>query len=137
MISFMITDSSAGWGFSMVLYFLSLVVFPTATVLFYKTKKSGWLLLTMFLTYSAVSTIGLFILTMNMEPLGIPVLDSIFPQTSPSTHILTFLFFAGMIWAISRENIRKIYVINNYTMILTISITTVIVGLGMVLFLWI
>lgn len=131
MISFMFTDSSAGWDFSMVLYFLPLVIVPTATILFYKRNKFGWLLLTMFLTYSAVSAIGLFILTMNMEPLGIPALDSIFPQTSPSTHILTFLFFAGTIWAISRENIRTVYTITMQTMILTISITAVIVGLGL------
>lgn len=131
MISFMFIDSSAGWDFSMVLYFLPLVVVPTATVLFYKRKKSGWLLLTMFLTYSAVSAIGLIILTINMEPSGIPALDSIFPQTSPSTHILTFLFFAGTIWAISRENIRTVYTITKQTMILTISITAVIVGLGL------
>jgi hypothetical protein len=131
MISFMFTDSSAGWDFIMGLYFLPLVVVPTATIMFYKRNKFGWLLLTIYLTYSAVSAIGLFILTMNMEPLGVTALDSIFPQTSPTTHILTFLFFVGTIWAISRENIRTVYTITKQTMILTISITVLIVGLGL------
>jgi len=131
MISLMITDSSAGWDFSIVLYFLPLVVVPTAAILFYKKNTFGWLLLTMYLTYSAVSAIGLFILTMNMERSGTPALDSIFPQTSPSTHIFTFIFFAGTIWAISRENIRTIYTITKQTMILTISITALTVGLGL------
>jgi hypothetical protein len=131
MISFMFTDSSIGWDFSIVLYFLPLVVVPTATVLFYKRKKIGWLLLTMFLTYSAVSAIGLFIFTVNMKPSGFEALDGLFPQTSPTTHIMTFLFFAGTIWVISREKIRTVYKITKQTMILTISITAVIVGFGL------
>ncbi len=131
MISFIITDSSTGWDFSMLLYFLPLVVVPTVTILFYKRKKIGWILFTMFMTYSAVSAIGLFILTINMEPLGIPSFDSIFPQTSPPTHLLSFLFFTGTIWALCRENIRTVYTITKQTMIITISITAVIVGFGL------
>ncbi|WP_339704466.1 hypothetical protein [Algoriphagus aquimarinus] len=131
MISFMFTDSSGDWDFSIVLYFLPLVVVPTATILFYKRKKFGWLLLTMYLTYSAVSAIGLFILTMNMKPSGFDALDNFFPQTSSTTHLLTFLFFVGTIWAISRENIRTVYSITKQTMVLTISIAAIIVGLGL------
>lgn len=131
MISFVSTDNSSDWDFSMVLYFLPVVFVPTATILFYKRKKSGWILLTMFLTYSAILVIGLFILTINMEPLAIPALENIFPETSPFTHIFTFLFFAGTIWAITRKNIRAVYTITKQTMILTISITAIIVGLGL------
>jgi len=131
MISFMFTDSSSDWDFNMVIYFLPLVVVPTATILYYKRKKNGWLLLTMFLTYSAVLAIGLFILTINMEPSGFAALDNLFPQTSPTTHLLTFLFFAGTIWSISRENMRTVYTISKQTMVLTISITAIIVGLAL------
>jgi len=131
MISYMFTDGSADWDFSMVLYFLPLVVVPTATALFYKRKKNGWLLLTTFLAYSAVSAIGLFVLTINVKPSGFAVMDNIFPQTSPTTHLLNFLFFAGTIWAISQENIRAVYAISKLTMIMTISITAIIVGLGL------
>ena len=131
MVSFMFTDNSADWDFSMVLYFLPLLVVPTATILFFKRNKFGWLLLTVFLTYSAVSAIGLSILTMNMEPMGTPALDNIFPQTSLTAHLLTFLFFVGTIGAISRDNIRTVYIISKQTMVLTILITAIIVGLGL------
>lgn len=131
MVSFMFTDSSADWDFSMMLYFLPLVVVPIATILFYKRRKFGWLLLTMFLTYSAVSAIGLFIMTINIEPSNFLLLDAIFPPNSSATHLLTFLFLAGTIWAISRENIRTVYAISKQTMILTISITAIIIGLGL------
>lgn len=49
MISFMFTDSGAKWDFSMVLYFLPLLIVPTATILFFKRKKIGWTLLAIFL----------------------------------------------------------------------------------------
>ena len=82
----------------------------------------------MFLTYSAVNEIGNFIVTINMEPTGIPALDSLIPQTSPITSLFKFLFFSGAVWVISKENIRTVYAISKQTMILTISITTIIVG---------
>lgn len=130
MISFMFTDSSADWDFSMVLYFFSLVVIPTATILFYKRTKFGWLLLTIFLTYSAVSAFEMFILTLKMGPSDVTVFDNIFPQTSPIIYILTFIFFAGTIWAICSENVRRIYSVSKLTMSLTIIATALIVGLG-------
>jgi len=134
MVSFMFTDSSANWDFSMVLYFFPLVVVPVATILFYKRKKLGWLLLTMFLTSSAVSAIGLFILTMIMKHSGFDATDNFSPQTSLTTYLLTFIFFAGIIWTISKENIRSVYAINKQTMLLTILITAIIIGLGLITF---
>lgn len=137
MLRFMFTDSYAEWDFSMVLYFLPLIIIPTATILFYMRKKTGWLILTIFLAYSAVSAIGQFFLTIKMKPSGISALDDIFPQVSPITYILSFLFFGGIIWAISREKIRTIYSISKRTMILTISIVTLIVAFGVIIsFVW-
>jgi len=131
MLKFMFTDSYSEWDFSTVFYFLSFIIIPTATILFYMRKKIGWLLLTIYLVYSAVSTIGLFILTMkvNMYPEG-PT--AIFPQISPTIHILSFLFLSGIIWVISREKIRTIYSIGKRTMVLTISIATLVVVLEII-----
>jgi hypothetical protein len=131
LIGFMFTDSSASWDLSMVLYFLPLIIVPIATILFYKKRKIGWLLLTIFLTYSAVNTIGLFILTMNIQPSEFKTLDNLFPQTSLANYFFTFLFFTGIIWAISRENIRNIYKISKNMLILTVTITAVIVGIAL------
>ena len=134
MLKFMFTDSYAEWDFSMVLYFLPLIIIPTATILFYMRKKTGWLLLTIFLTYSAVSVIGQFVLTIKMKPSGVSALDDIFPQVSPITYILSFLFFSGIIWTISRKKIRTIYFISSRAMILTISIVTLVMVLGIITF---
>jgi len=130
MLRFMITDSYAEWDFSMVLYFFPLIVIPTAAILFYMKKKIGWLLLSIFLTYSAVSAIGQFILTMNMKLSGIEALDNLFPPISSVTYIIVFAFFVGIIWAISRESVRIVYSVSKQTMILTVAITALIVGFG-------
>ena len=123
MLKFMFTESYAEWDFSMVLYFLPLIIIPTATVLFYMRKKTGWLLLTIFLVYSAVSAIGSFILAIKWKPSG-TTLDNLFPQIQPITYLLSFLFMSGIIWVISREKMRNIYSISKPTMVLTISIVT-------------
>ena len=137
MLKFMFTDSYSEWDFSMVLYFLPLIIIPTATILFYMRKKAGWLLLTIFLTYSAVSAIGMIILTMNRKQSGIEGLDSLFPQIPSLTYMLAFLFYSGIIWTISREKIRIIYSISKLTMTLTISIVTLVVALGIIrTFVW-
>lgn len=126
MIRFMLTDSGANWDFSTVLFFFPLILVPTATILFFKRKKIGWTLLTIFLTYSDVLSANLFIGTLNRQPSGFPLLDDIFPQTSPVTHIITLLFFTGTLWAICKKDIREIYTIDKKHMFRTIgSIATV------------
>ena len=129
MISFIFTDSGDKWDFSLVLYFLPLLIVPTATILFFKRKKIGWTLLAIFLSYSTVSSIGLFILTVNREPSNFPALDNIFPQTSPTTHVMTLLFFAGTLWTICKEEIREIYTIDKKYMFRTIGIIATLTAL--------
>ena len=123
MLRFMFTDSYAEWDFSMALYFLPLIMILTATILFYRRKKAGWLLLTIFLVYSAISAIGSFILAIKWKPSG-TALENLFPQTPPISYLLSFLFMSGIIWVISREKIRNVYSISKPTMIFTISIVT-------------
>jgi hypothetical protein len=129
MFSFMFTDSGAKWDFSMVLYFLPLLIVPTTTILFFKRKKIGWTLLAIFLSYSAVSSIGLFILTLNREPSAFPALENIFPQTSPTTHIMTLLFFAGILGTICKKEIREIFSVDQKYMFRTIGIIATLTAL--------
>jgi len=126
MISFMFTNNEAKWDFSMMLYFLPFVIIPIATFLFFKRKKIGWTLLAVYLTYSAISSFGLFILTINMKSSGVAILDSIFPQASPITHILTLAFWGGILWTISKGNIREIYSIDKKYMLATIGIVGIL-----------
>lgn len=130
MILFMFTDNAAIWDLSMVIYFFPLVIIPIATILFYKRNKLGWLLMMIYLTFSAVSVISLFILTLNMQSLRNTTVYSTFPKITLATHLLTFLLITTLIWGISREKIRIVYSIKKQTMIMTISIVAILVGIG-------
>ncbi|WP_299611241.1 hypothetical protein [uncultured Aquimarina sp.] len=123
MLRYMFTDSGAKWDLSMVEYFFHLIVLPLAAFLFWKRKKSGWILLSIFLTYSAITVIGLFLMNIGRQPSGIPALESLFPTVSPITYIMTLIFFGGTLWLISKEEIRNIYKISKQTMFLTIGLT--------------
>jgi hypothetical protein len=110
----------------MIEYFLPLVLLPIAIILFWLRKKSGWILLSAYLTYSAIGAIGLVIMTWNMEPIGVPALDRLFPQTSPTTQILTALFFVGNLWVLTKKDIKEEYNINRQTSFATIGISAVL-----------
>lgn len=115
------------WDWDLLLYLLPLIVVPVSIILFYKRKKSGWILIAMYLTYSAISVLGTIIMTIGAEPTDTP-LDILIP-VSPSIYIFPFLFYAGMICGICKQNLREIYTVDKQTMILTITITTVILGI--------
>lgn len=125
-----LADNPAEWDVSVALFFLPLIVLSIAIILFYKRKKSGWLLLTLFLTYSAIFEIGFFIVMFNIYSSSSIGFNGLLPQNLPIVNLFLFLFFAGTIWAISRKNVRDIYGISKQTMILTISIMAIIVGIG-------
>ena len=125
MLRYMFADGFM-WGFdaSILIYFVPLLLLPTAIILFYLRKKIGWILATIFLIYKAMSA-----LTMVIMAIRINSSDYIFlfiPQISPIPFILSFALFSGIIWLISREKLRTIYSISNLTMLLTISIVTFI-----------
>jgi hypothetical protein len=119
-IKFMFTDNEAQWDFSMVLYFLPLIIVPTAAILFYTRKKLGWTLLAIFLTYSLANAIVLFLIELNRQPSGFSALDNLFPATSIAIYIGTIIFYGGTLWAICKEDIREIYTIDKRTMFKTI-----------------
>lgn len=126
LVKFMLTDDIGGWDLSIIEYFLPLILLPAAVILFWLRKKSGWILMAAYLTYSAISSFGLIVMTWNTEPLGIPALDSLFPQTTPIAQILTTLFFGGTLWVMTKKEIKEHYNINRQTMIAAIGIAAVL-----------
>ena len=122
MLIYMFTASGGKWELNMIAYFFPLIMFPLTTFLFWKRKKSGWILLSIFLTYSAISAIGLLFINLDREPSVIPELESLFPTVSPITYIMTIIFFGGSLWLICKENIRNIYTISKQTMLVTIGL---------------
>lgn len=120
------------WDLSVLIFLLPLIILPVSAILFYKRQKSGWILLAIYLTYSAISVlIGMFMATWS-KPSG-TTLDLLISAT-PALYLIIFLFYAGMTGAICKNNIRQIYAVSKKTMILTLTITTTAVMLGIIFF---
>ncbi len=134
-VKFMLTVETCRWDLSVCECFLPLIILPVAVILFGFKKKSGWILMAAYLTYSAISAFGLIIKTWNKEPTGIPSLDSLFPQISTTTQILTTLFFAATLWVLTKKEIMQYYNINRQAMIITIGIAAALTVLFIGLFL--
>jgi len=126
MLHYLLTDSTGKWDLSMIEYFFPLIILPLATVLFWKRKKIGWILLSIFLTYSAVNAIGLFLMNLGRQTSEITVFDSIIPTASPITHLITLLFFGATLWLICKANVRDIFQITKKTMLQIIGFTILI-----------
>lgn len=129
LIQYIFTSGDSGWDFSLITFFLPIMYLPFMIYLFWKKKSTGWILLSIYLTYSAVNTIGLLIMSINSEPSDIPALDSLFPTTPAITYILTLIFYCGILWTIGKEHIRNNFKVNRRTMYLTNGITGAISSL--------
>lgn len=131
MLRFLFTDSTAVWDFSVVLYYLPLVLLLIGTLLFYKKNKRGWLLLTVYVSYAATSALGLLLYALTAEPLGIPGIDLMFPMPSVAVQFFSLLVYTASLWTLSKAAIREVYGISKQTLLLTIGITALIVGFGL------
>ena len=123
LIKIMLTDNSAGWDLSILVYLFPVIFLSIATILFGSRKKMGWVLMAIYLTYSAINTFGIIIRTWNMEPTEILGISNTFPQTSTNTQILITLFFGGILWVLSKKEIKEHYRINRRAAITTLGIT--------------
>jgi hypothetical protein len=129
MINFMFTNSSVEWDFSMVLYFMPLIILPLTTILFWQRKKIGWIILSLFLTYSATSSAGLFLTSLNTDYSTPSIFDDLFPQTIPTDYLFILLFYAGTLWVICKKDIRDIYTVNEKSMFVSIAFSVIATGL--------
>ncbi|MFK7970599.1 MAG: hypothetical protein AB8F95_09535 [Bacteroidia bacterium] len=119
LVRFILADSPAGWDMSMVEYFLPLIMLPVALVLFGMRKKAGWILMTAYISYSAILALVLVVMTWDTEASSIPALETLFPKTSPIIHFVGFAFFAGVWWIMMRQDIRKQFGISKQSAIRT------------------
>ena len=123
---FMFSDSGANWDFSMVEYVFPIILLPIAVILFWKRLKLGWIMLAVFLTYSALNSIILLSLNLGRQPSGIPFLEEIFPTVSAFVYFMSLLFFGGFLFLISKKGVRNILKVSNQTMLLTIALTIIV-----------
>jgi len=128
-IKFMLASSTSEWDASIILYFFPLVILPLGTLLFWIRKKTGWILLTIYLTFMALAAIFRFIYIQTTEPSGFSPLDDLTTNNSILKHLWSLFLNVGLLWVILKENIRKIYIIEKITVIISIGIPVVLTAI--------
>ena len=109
--------------FESISILLPQILLPIATIAFWKRKTLGWILLTAFLTFSAVGAMWLLFQSFYWKPSGFAGLNNFFPRPSPTKYIIQLLFLVGTIYILSKTNIREVYSIDKQKMGVTIGIT--------------
>ena len=134
-ITSLFTFNSGHWDLWVVSYLLPMIFLPIAIVLFWIRKKIGWILLTIFLTYSVINAISLLYMILSNKSSGYSIIDSLFPSPSSTETILSLLFFGGALLTICKNSVREKYKIDKRQLIASIGITTVLIGFIIFLFL--
>ena len=128
-IWYLFTDSYAEWGISELITFLPLMIITVSVILFWFRKRWGWILLAAYLTYTAVSALGLIMVSWNMKPVENSFFESFVTLPPTSGFIMLFLFYGGALWAINRKKIKIQFNINPTT-----ALTIMVISLGLTLF---
>lgn len=126
-----IINGNSGERFGYTLYLFPILVELTGTILFWLKKKSGWLLLSFFCSFSLIELLHGLYYSVSLQ-FQRETINYFFPAPSPAAYILMILFYVGTIFALTRQDIREIYRIHK-KIIKTPLIIGVLSGLS---FLW-
>jgi hypothetical protein len=127
MIEFLMSDIVKFWDCSATLYFVPLFVLVIAIAPFLMRKKTGWLLLVIYLTYCTVFSIGLLYESLIWQPSEIPLIAYLFVQAyDPITCLILIAFFSWILWTISQKDMRKVYKVDKKSMLFIIGIVSIL-----------
>ncbi|HRH51441.1 MAG TPA: hypothetical protein PLP23_22000 [Panacibacter sp.] len=106
-----------------VSYLTPLAVAPIAAFNFYKRKTRGWIMLAIFVSYSAVGALWMLIDLLSWKPSQFEGLHDLFPKSSSATYIIQLVFLTGTLYIIFKENIREVFKIDKQKALLIISLS--------------
>jgi len=109
--------------FESILHLSLLILLPVAIFTFWKRKKLGWILLTIFLTFSAVGAMWSLFHSFTWNPSGFPAMDNLFPRPDPTTYIIQLLLLIATLLVLCKKNIREAFSVDKQTMGVTIGVT--------------
>jgi hypothetical protein len=119
-LTWMFRDVHVKWDVGVLFYFLPPLVISAATLFFYLRKKIGWALLSIYLSCSLASAVGLIIYSLTREPSPYAAIENLFPSTPTTTQILTILFLVITLWTICRKGVLGIFKIGYKFVAITI-----------------
>ncbi len=126
MFSSLFDDSLGDWDLSVFEYLFPLFLVPLATLLFWLRKKNGWIILTAYLCYTVLSSLGSLIITLNTRAIDIAANNSLFDRPSTGSQILSIVFYASILWLINKPEIKSYFKISKKTSLATLGISIVV-----------
>jgi hypothetical protein len=103
---------------------LPLMLLLAAVIMFWKRKRSGWILLMAYLVFSAIGVLWILIQPYTWNSSGL--LGNLIPRPSPTTYIFQVLFLGGTIFVLCKPKIREVFSIDQSRMNTTIGVAVVI-----------
>ena len=103
-----------------LLFLIPILMLLLGITLFWKRKKLGWILLTIYATCLSVLSVWQIITAFSWEPSGIDFFDAFNPEPSPVLLIATFIFYTGTIYTLCKAGIREVYAIDRNKMFTTL-----------------
>jgi len=120
---FFIDDSAfAYFDISFFSTIIFLIIIPIAGFFFILKKKTGWALLTIYLTYAIISQIANIIMIYRWREEFSVNIGSLFPEPSPSAYIWRLFFYLGVLIVICKKDIREIFKVDKIFTITTIGV---------------
>jgi len=120
LIAFILTDKAPITAKDLLLYFLPLIMLPVITFLFWRKKKTGWVLLVVYLICAILTTGIMFYHSMQYHSQDIHALDNLLPSMSLQTYVGIFIFLGGFLAIACKKDIRSVYRVDNATWLITI-----------------
>ncbi|MFT5512936.1 MAG: hypothetical protein ACI8SE_001335 [Bacteroidia bacterium] len=125
-IRFMFTHVGARWDLDVVIQLLPLVVLPIALFLFWTKKKIGWILLTVYLSFSIALYASFFMVNFGLHGSEYFVLDFVFSNLNQAVYVGMAIFMGIFISLIGRPEIRKLFKISSQTMYTALLLTAAV-----------
>jgi hypothetical protein len=119
------TKDIARFDRSSFFYFLPFVILPVASVTFWMRKAFGWMISAFFIIYSAIRVIWVLIESFNWKHTEASF-DNLYPRPSPVAYIFIIVLLIGMLYVISKPNIREIFKINRQRLVATIFMSSLV-----------
>jgi len=120
-LKYLPTDHLERWDLIFIENISHLLILPIIIFMFWKRKKFGWILVSLFFIFSAFIAFGEMIIIYTNQSSYIDLtLGKTRSLTSAFLLLITFVFAQ---WVISKQNFRELFKISKKTMRLTIGIT--------------
>lgn len=119
----MFTDSSADWDLSAFFYFFPLVILPITILLFWKRKQYGWIILSVFISYSVSGALFIFISEIGRKKTtGFEALEDLIQTPPPVYYLVGAIIWGAILFTISKKEIREKFNIDQIKLWLSIGI---------------